>query len=223
MTMKGITFNLRTLLALTALAALAAFSLYGYRPANADHEIVGSPSDDRIKVKAAIETLYFEESVRQADLIAEVTIAEKLYEVNEPSPKTVYSAAMNQLLKGKADANLGIRIMQQGNSRYSFNDNPMFQAGDTYLLFLKKAVGMEDDHTYWILGEETSIYEQWDDDRLVKWSLKDSRLAELTPTETNAGLQAAAESVQKKHPGKEIQVLDRTKFKATIAKELKRS
>ena len=75
-----------------------------------------------------------------------------------------------------------IYVMQQGNDRMLFNDNPLFEQGEQYILFLKKAVGPTSEHypnLYWILGEESNMYKDLGNETVEKMRYVDVSMSEL--------------------------------------------
>lgn len=91
-------------------------------------------SDSPIKkvgsIKAELEVFGFEESVHKADVIAKVRINKNIKEFNEPSPKTLYSTEVLEILKWDTSSKKDvINVLQQGNSEWSFNNNAMFIEG----------------------------------------------------------------------------------------------
>lgn len=121
------------------------------------------------KIHGLVRDYPFEEMVLNSDKIAKVKIIKAVSEISEPSEKTIFEVEVvsDTLSKNNKDSKT-INVMQAGNSKWIFNDNPMFSEGESYVLFLKEAVGY--DNTYWILGEETGVYEVFDKDILIKWS-----------------------------------------------------
>lgn len=139
-------------------------------------------TESRKEINASLEEYSFDESVEISDLIAEIEIIEKVSEIDEPSPKTLFNAKIIKVFKGELNSNKdnSIVVMQQGNSEWIFNNNKLFEAGEKYVLFLKKATGY--DNTYWILCEEINTYtiETIDNAKyIVKNSVKDARLKKI--------------------------------------------
>ncbi|QNK57710.1 hypothetical protein [Paenibacillus sp. PAMC21692] len=166
-------------------------------------------------IRAELEVFNFDEAVTRADLIAKVQIERAIKEIDEPSPKTLYQASVLELLKGDEGlVNRTIDILQQGNSTWSFNNNTMFGQGDEYFLFLNKATVS---NTYWILGEETGMYEVIDDGRIEKKSLY---LDELTDIEDKVSTEMFKKNQKEV---KDIQILYENKFMNKIVEQLNKN
>ncbi|MFT4417329.1 hypothetical protein ACLM5H_26240 [Fredinandcohnia humi] len=169
-------------------------------------------------ISAEIQTYAFEEAIKESELIAELEITEKVRELNEPSAKTIYKA---KIIEGiKKDSKLttdNLHIMQQGNSEWIFNGNEMFQPGEKYILFLKNAINIQEEDTYWILGEETGMYKKIDDKYIAKLSQKDEALADIEEKKLSDELTKTEKS------SKEIQVILKEEFKEKVKKSLKRN
>lgn len=180
-----------------------------------DHPIV--QQDGAIgKIKAQIEVLPFEQSVIQTDLIAKIRIVNKVSELSEPSPKTLFQAEIIDVIKeDTALSNKVIHILQNGNSKWHFNENEMFSNNKEYVLFLKKAIGLEDQNTYWILGEETGIYKVVDNGKIAKQAVRDEKLTDIEDKKLSQA------QMQQHMASKEIQVVDSLLFKEKINNILK--
>jgi hypothetical protein len=162
------------------------------------------------KVNAKIQDFTLTQASKEADLIVKVKINGLYKEINEPAPKTLHESEILEVFKGPKNINPNITIMQQGNSEWSFNDNEIFQKDDEYYLFLKEATGNYE-NTYWILGEESTIY-KIESDEIVKQSFVDNDLSEITKkVEKNEKLK------------KEKQHLDKEKFLGKLKKEIEES
>lgn len=129
-------------------------------------------------IDGEVEIFEFEEAVAESDLIAQIEILDVLKEVNEPSPKTIFRAILTESLKGSSQAK-EIFVIQQGNSDYVFNDNPLFKQGENYLLFLMETEDFDIEDSYWILGEETGMYKLLDQSTAVKLSVKEEGLKKI--------------------------------------------
>lgn len=168
------------------------------------------------EINGMLQTYPFEEAVNLSDLIVEITIDERLGELVDPIPKTIFNAVVTDVVKGSNEKKGEfINVLQQGNSDWTFNDTPLFESGDTLVLFLKSVTDEEYPNTYWILGEETGMYEVVDGKRLNKISKKDTALndIQLPVGERKAG--------KIKIPDRETQELDFRLFKEKIKKSKK--
>jgi len=175
----------------------------------------------KTNVIGQLEVFSIDEAVKNADLIAEVEITGVVEELDDPLHKTIFSAVIGDAIKGDLSPGTAIHIMQQGNSKTSFNENPLFETKDKYVLVLKKAVGMNSDHTYWILGEETGVFEELDDKTLVKWTLPDKKLkpAEVS-VEQDSAKKPKLEKIKEKVIGKDTHVIDKEKLKNIIKDQM---
>ncbi|WP_062107488.1 hypothetical protein [Bacillus niameyensis] len=130
------------------------------------------------RIDAEIEVFEFKEAVAKSDLIAQIEVIEIFKEINEPFPKTIFRANLIESLKGSFKEK-EIFVMQQGNSDYVFNDNPLFKKGESYLLFLMKTKDFDIENSYWILGEEAGMYKLLDQSVAVKLSVKEDELKNI--------------------------------------------
>ena len=94
-------------------------------------------TESRKEINASLEEYSFDESVEISDLIAEIEIIEKVSEIDEPSPKTLFNAKIIKVFKGELNSNKdnSIVVMQQGNSEWIFNNNKLFEAGENMYYF----------------------------------------------------------------------------------------
>ncbi|WP_020619635.1 hypothetical protein [Paenibacillus daejeonensis] len=145
-----------------------------------------SVSEYQSSFYGGVEVFPFEEGVALADLIVEVEIIEKQDDgLSHPTPKSIFEAHI--VSTQKQDHGLEsdvIHVMQQGNDRMLFNDNPLFEQGDRYILFLKKAVGPSSEHypnLYWIQGEESNMYKDLGNETVEKMGFVDVSMSELQP------------------------------------------
>ncbi|MBO9129454.1 hypothetical protein [Bacillus sp. 165] len=163
------------------------------------------------QIKGEVEVYDFEDAVNISDLIAEIVINKKIKELDEPSPKTLYEATIKKAYKD-AEKHQDIRILQQGNSQWLFNENKLFSEKEEYILFLKKAVGeeFEGTNTYWILGEETNMYSVIDTGKIKKHSFYEDDLMDIEDKNLTKILK------EKEKNNKDIQVLDKNKFEKKI-------
>lgn len=130
------------------------------------------------EIDAEIELYEFNDAVSKSDFIAEIEVIDVLKEINDPSPKTIFRAKVIESLKGSSDEK-EIFILQQGNGDFVFNENPLFEKGENYLLFLMETVDLNMDISYWILGEVTGMYQVLDTSIAVKLAVKDETLKDI--------------------------------------------
>ena len=104
----------------------------------------------------------YESLCSNSDVIVEVVIKEWLGEDLEGSPKTFFHAVVINSFKGNLTEEDEIIIRQNGNSRETFEDMPLFQNGNQMILFLKKgsmSMYYENDSRdmYYLLCDSLSI------------------------------------------------------------------
>lgn len=117
-------------------------------------------------IQAEIIPFDSEETPKEADLVAEIIIGDKLEEVEEkPVPYTLFKAEIKEVIEG-VPVSQNIVIKQQGNSEWVFNDNELFAPGEEYIFFLKETTVSKGD--YWILGEETGMFQVFGNEEVVK-------------------------------------------------------
>lgn len=117
--------------------------------------------------KRTIEAFDFKRAAEEADIVVSVEISKLVEELEQPSPKTLWQAKLLTVWRG--DATLGtIHILQAGNSCADYVGSKLMKPQEQYVLFLKQAVSVEQPDSYWILGEETTIYQVTEDGYIVK-------------------------------------------------------
>lgn len=163
-------------------------------------KLEGDSAKEKGIIHATLEVLPFDSAVKEADLIAEVTILESIGERNEPAPKTTFKVLIDEVLKGDSGLNNEtVRVDQHGNSEWNFNDNALFQPSEKYILFLNKTVGI-DESDFWIQGEESGMYKEIGDNAIVKIAYPDEELDSLLSTENSrsnlSGLSDIKENTQ---------------------------
>lgn len=118
-------------------------------------------SSDSIDTDSIIQAIHSSEidislkdSIKQAELVAKVTISKKIKELNSNDdtaiPKTVHLAKISSVLKGEAIAGSEINILQDGIEDMLVNGIPIYQSGENYIFILNKALPEKDfPNTYW--------------------------------------------------------------------------
>lgn len=124
-------------------------------------------------IEASLEWIPFTDSVKQVDLIAEVEILDS-ETVYDNMCKTKHSAKVVQILVGEAEEE--ITFLQSGSDRMLFNQNQIFQEGDTYLLFLRQTTSGSMAE-YWVQGEELGTYHI--DGDVLKRKIADEELTSI--------------------------------------------
>ncbi|NSW89537.1 MAG: hypothetical protein HPY74_02450 [Firmicutes bacterium] len=160
-----------------------------------------------------------------SDLIAEVEILKKIDEIDEPYCKTLFSASVIKIFKGEIDDNKNkeIIIMQEGNSEWIYNNMRLFEAGEKYILILKKAKGYE--NTYWIIAGDANIYtiETLDNkEYAIKNSIKDEKLKKIQIEEMESIVKRKWEKkLSKQERIKNIQVMEKESFENELIATIK--
>lgn len=170
----------------------------------------------KAKVNALIMTYPFDEALQMADLVSEITIVKKAGERDKPAAKTIFTAEVAKSFKGSRSPGDTIHILQEGNGKVEFNQTPMFQPGERYVLILKKAEDFPED-TYWILGGETGVYQIIDDQAIVKRSKAEEQLRSI---EIEDDIQTKIKGILELPPTKETQFLYKEQFEQYIVRGL---
>lgn len=169
-------------------------------------------------IQAKLQVFNFEEALKNSDLVVKVEVEKKTRELSEPSPKTLFQAKILDELKADPSLNTNqIHILQQGNSEWRFNDNDLFSEKERYVLFLKKAVGIDEPNAYWILGEETGMYKDSGTGKLLKLSYYDKQLEDIEDKELTTDFLKDNEN---KMDSKDVQVVNEQLFKDKVEKAL---
>lgn len=171
-------------------------------------------------IQAKLQVFNFEEALKNSDLVVKVEVEKKTRELSEPSPKTLFQAKILDELKADLSLNTDqIHILQQGNSEWRFNDNDLFSEKERYVLFLKKAVGIDEPNTYWILGEETGMYKDSGTGKLLKLSYYDKQLEDIEDKELTTDF---LKDNEKKMDSKDVQVVNEQQFRNKVEKTLRK-
>lgn len=151
----------------------------------------------------------------RANLIAEVTITEKIEEVDEkPIPYTVFRAEVNEIFKGELNRK-EITIKKSGNSEWVVNHNKMYESGEKYILFLKETLASKSD--YWVLGEDTGEFQIIDNATIAKLKVP---IEEFKEIELN-NPKAISETLKQKDTSN-TQVIDKEGFIEIVKREIER-
>lgn len=173
------------------------------------------------QIKALVMSYSIDEAVKKSDLIAEIVIKNKVEEFDKPSPQTAFSAEVNNVLKGNLEKGSIINVLQDGNTTISFNGTPMFQPGESYVLMLMEAVGLDNDNTYWILGAETGIYQVVTDQTLMKWQKSEETLKSIEVFETQLDtVNEHISTLKEKFKDYDIQILQKDKFEELVESKI---
>jgi hypothetical protein len=165
--------------------------------------------EDRKILKGVVLARNISELVEKADIVVSLKIGEKVRELSEPSPKTIFETSILEIYKDNGKIEDTIQLMQAGNSEFSFNGEDMFKNGEEMILFLRESndAEFENTNTYWILGEYSAYFKIKDNDINVNNPYKE--------------LKAITKEIKKGK--KEIQVIDKQKFIDKIMKEVSKS
>lgn len=104
-------------------------------------------------IHASRESYTLDESIEEADAVAEIQIDGIVKEVDSDGfPQTVHKAKVLNVYKGNLEEE--IEVLQDGTVKMPISDNPIFEKGEKYILAMKKATANpECKGTYWILKE----------------------------------------------------------------------
>lgn len=145
--------------------------------------------ETKCAIYADMLVLPFEEAILEADLVVKLSIEQALEELDSPTHKTLYEASVLNVVKGDKELTT-IHVLQAGNSKCSFNDNPLFMPVEQYYLILNKASGNNPVERFYIQGEETGMYKVLEDGYIVKLAHRDSYLSDIIDTTLTSELQA---------------------------------
>lgn len=147
----------------SVLAICGVFLMYGvFSNGNPSENDLSVAKDTPIRIgalgvaQASLNKAYdLDSAVNDADLVADITITSWIGEDTGDAMTTFFDAKVNVTFKGDSFEN--IVLLQTGNSETTLKDYPLFKMGDRMILFLKKAVGVDCDNPYWIIGEYTTV------------------------------------------------------------------
>lgn len=106
-------------------------------------------------VKATLITKYtLESAVSEADVVARIVVGDWIAE-NTEIGSTYYEATVLQCFKGNIPT--AFTLIQDGCSTGTLKGYPLFTSGNEMLVFLKKAVGVDYNSPYWIIGSFSTI------------------------------------------------------------------
>lgn len=128
---------------------------------------INSEQDSAGSLDASILVVSFEELVEESDLVAHVTIGNKIGERNEPSPKSIFEITINEVYKGdEAKKSTQTTVYQLGNDLIFAENRFAFSSSEEYILFMKETVGV-DDSEYWILNEHAGLFKFTEDNEFL--------------------------------------------------------
>jgi len=107
---------------------------------------------------ASIISYNLTELMEKADIVAQVEISEWLKEMDQPVEMTLFKAKLMKVYKNTQTDNFKeIDLLQDGNSKFTIQNYPLFKNNDKLILFLKKSEDMGLENTFWILGVYSSV------------------------------------------------------------------
>ncbi|MBQ2191119.1 MAG: hypothetical protein II409_01770 [Clostridia bacterium] len=147
---------IKTLIIALVIAALTVTFLFA--GCTATHEAVLPPVRIAEKeIKALIPTYTLESAYEESDVVALVRVGDWIAEDNELLI-TYYRASAEKVFKGSfEDAQAGFTLVQEGCSKQTLRELPLFAAGNELLLFLTKANGGPYDNAYFITGNYSTL------------------------------------------------------------------
>ncbi len=93
-----------------------------------------------------------DESIEEADAVAEIQIGGVVEEVDHGLPQTVHRASVLKTYQGELPEE--IRVLQDGTRKTPMSDTPIFEKGEKYILVMKQTTSLDDNRdAYWILKE----------------------------------------------------------------------
>lgn len=110
---------------------------------NEEDKIAGnlSQSSSIGRISASYNSKPFKQAIIDADLIVEAEILDKIKEMDEPMPKTLFKAKILKIYKDN-DSSINkkeeIQLLQDGNSKWIFDYHIMPQIGDKSFLYYRK-------------------------------------------------------------------------------------
>lgn len=103
-------------------------------------------------ISASREEYALDESIEEADAVAEIQIKGVVGEFDDGIPQTLHKASVIETYKGELPGE--INVLQDGTKQMPVSDNPLFKKGERYILVMKKTVSLEDnENSYWVLKE----------------------------------------------------------------------
>ena len=106
----------------------------------------------RSAICASRERYALDESIEEADVVAEVKIKGVVEEFDNGIPQTLHRASVVETYKGELPEE--INVLQNGTKKMPVSDNPLFEEGERYILVLRNTVSLDDnDNSYWVLKE----------------------------------------------------------------------
>lgn len=103
-------------------------------------------------ISASREEYALDDSIEQADAVAEIKINGIVEEYDNEIPQTLHKASVIKSYKGELPEE--IKVLQDGTRQMPMSDTPLFQEGERYILVMKKTVSLPDNgNSYWVLKE----------------------------------------------------------------------
>ncbi|OPX42282.1 hypothetical protein CLHUN_38030 [Ruminiclostridium hungatei] len=152
---------MKKILSFLILFSVSILTLSGCGSIEKEQAIKDTPHQIGLKgqMSASVIGFNFDESYKEADIIAQIKITEWLGEVDEELERTIFKAKLEKTYKNNVNNNLKeINLIQTGNSNYTIKDNPLFKINDRLILYLAKAEMEGYGDVYYILGAHTGIF-----------------------------------------------------------------
>lgn len=103
-------------------------------------------------ISASREEYALDDSIEEADAVAEIQIGEIVGEFDNGIPQTLHKANVIETYKGELPGE--IKVLQDGTKQMPVSDNPLLKKGEKYILVMKRTVSLEDnENSYWVLKE----------------------------------------------------------------------
>ena len=103
-------------------------------------------------ISASREEYELDDSIEQADAVAEIKFNGIVGEFDEGIPQTLHRASVIKAYKGELPEE--INVLQDGTKQMPFSDTPLFKEGERYILVMKRTVSRADNsNSYWVLKE----------------------------------------------------------------------
>ncbi|MBK3496329.1 membrane lipoprotein lipid attachment site-containing protein [Viridibacillus sp. YIM B01967] len=177
------------------------------------HEVTGG-------INAEIIPFDFKETTAEADLIAHLTIRNQVEEAKvvkgRSIPYTLFNAEVKEVYKGEVTTK-EIVIKQEGDSEWVVNNSKLFEAGEEYILFLKKTAEIRGD--FWIIGAETGTFRVLDQDTVAKLLMPIAELKDIEVVASKRDPKVDSLIDELNDNGKEIQMINKDKLIGKIKAE----
>lgn len=101
---------------------------------------------------ASRERYALDDSIEEADVVAEVKIKGVVGEFENGIPQTLHRASVIETYKGELPGE--INVLQDGTKKMPVSDNPLYEEGERYILVMRNTVSLDDnENSFWVLKE----------------------------------------------------------------------